>query len=176
MSVASVAVRPGTVEDLDGCVDLLARVVDEGVWMGAQPPLDRVERRERFAAALAGERTALLVAEAEGAVMGMLTLSVAGYGVAEFAMCVDAAWRGRGVGGALVDEAVAAAGGLGAHKIALQVWPHNDAALRLYRRHGFVEEGRLRRHYRRRNGELWDAVVMGLVLDESSPGSPHSRG
>jgi hypothetical protein len=34
-----------------------------------------------------------------------------------------------------------------------------------------VEEGRLRRHYPRRNGELWDAIVMGLVLDEERPGS-----
>ncbi len=29
------------------------------------------------------------------------------------------------------------------------------------------------RHYRRANGELWDALVMGLVLDEVSDGSPH---
>jgi RimJ/RimL family protein N-acetyltransferase len=56
--------------------------------------------------------------------------------------------------------------------VALQVWPHNHAARALYRRFGFADEGLLRRHYRRRNGELWDAVVMGLVLDESSPGSP----
>jgi hypothetical protein len=39
-----------------------------------------------------------------------------------------------------------------------------------------VEEGRLRRHYRRRNGELWDAVVMGLVFDTTTPGSPHGDG
>jgi RimJ/RimL family protein N-acetyltransferase len=51
------------------------------------------------------------------------------------------------------------------------VWPHNGAALRLYERTGFVVEGRLRRHWRRRNGELWDALLMGLVLDTSSPGS-----
>jgi len=29
---------------------------------------------------------------------------------------------------------------------------------------GFQREGLLRRHYRRRNGELWDTVVMGLPL------------
>ena len=52
----------------------------------------------------------------------------------------------------------------GAHKVALEVWPHNHAALRLYQRAGFETEGRLRRHYRRRNGELWDTIVMGLAL------------
>jgi RimJ/RimL family protein N-acetyltransferase len=76
------------------------------------------------------------------------------------------------VGGLLVEAIVEAARQLGAHKIALQVWPHNEAGLRLYRKHGFAEEGVLRRHYPRRNGQLWDAVVMGLVLDETSPGSP----
>jgi putative acetyltransferase len=55
--------------------------------------------------------------------------------------------------------------------VTLELWPHNRAARRLYERAGFVEEGRRRRHYRRRSGELWDSVVMGLVLDETSPGS-----
>jgi ribosomal protein S18 acetylase RimI-like enzyme len=48
--------------------------------------------------------------------------------------------------------------------MALEVWPHNTAALRLYRGAGFVEEGRKRRHYRRRNGEFWDALLMGRPL------------
>ncbi len=168
---AVVAVRPATVEDVDACLDLFHAVVDEGRWLGAEPPLDRDERRERILAAVTEARSTALVAVDGPAVVGYLAMQVAGYGVAEFLMCVDAGWRGRGVGGALVDTAVAAARDMGAHKVSLQVWPHNRAALRLYERHGFTQEGRLRRHYRRRNGELWDAVVMGLVLDEESPGS-----
>lgn len=31
---------------------------------------------------------------------------------------------------------------------------------------GFVEEGRLRRHVRRSNGQLWDLIEMGLLLKE----------
>jgi len=94
------------------------------------------------------------------------------YRVAGLGMLVDAGWRGLGVGDALVGAAIDATRDLGAHKLALQVWPHNDVARRLYLRHGLVEEGLLRRHYPRRNGELWDSVIMGLVLDETSPGSP----
>ncbi|MGW1737580.1 GNAT family N-acetyltransferase [Nocardia sp. NPDC001965] len=56
----------------------------------------------------------------------------------------------------------------GAHKVSLQVWPHNEPALTLYTRAGFEIEGVLRTHYRRRNGELWDAVVMGLTLPRDS--------
>ena len=59
---------------------------------------------------------------------------------------------------------------VGAHKVALQMWPHNDRAHALYEKFGFVDEGRLVRHYRRRNGELWDAVIMGLALDEPGVG------
>ncbi len=53
--------------------------------------------------------------------------------------------------------------------VAAQVWPHNSSAIELYHRAGFVEEGRKRRHYRRRNGEIWDAVLMGRPLVETSP-------
>jgi hypothetical protein len=35
-----------------------------------------------------------------------------------------------------------------------------------------VEEGYRRRQYRRKDGALWDSVVMGLVLDDESPGHP----
>ena len=31
-------------------------------------------------------------------------------------------------------------------------------------KHGFVEEGRRARQYRRASGELWDSIVMGLGL------------
>jgi ribosomal protein S18 acetylase RimI-like enzyme len=48
--------------------------------------------------------------------------------------------------------------------MALEVWPHNTVAINLYRRSGFVEEGRKVRHYRRKSGELWDSVLMGRPL------------
>jgi ribosomal protein S18 acetylase RimI-like enzyme len=52
----------------------------------------------------------------------------------------------------------------GLHKLSLEVFPHNGAAIALYRKFGFVEEGRRVRHYRRANGERWDSIVMGLEL------------
>jgi RimJ/RimL family protein N-acetyltransferase len=60
--------------------------------------------------------------------------------------------------------AIAAAAGQGLHKLSLEVFAHNAAAIALYRRCGFVEEGRRVRHYRRASGELWDSIVMGLPL------------
>ena len=52
----------------------------------------------------------------------------------------------------------------GVHKVCLSVFPHNAAAIALYRRYGFVEEGRRVKQYRRQSGELWDTIEMGLLL------------
>jgi putative acetyltransferase len=171
--MSDVRVRPFRPEDVDAVVDMFVAVVDEDRWLGSQPPVDRAAQRERFLLE-AGPSTesASLVAVAGEEVIGHARVDVTPYNVAGLGMMVAAGWRGRGVGGALVRAAIDAARDLGAHKLALQVWPHNEAALRLYLRHGFVEEGVLRRHYPRRNGELWDAVIMGLVFDETSPGGP----
>jgi RimJ/RimL family protein N-acetyltransferase len=87
-------------------------------------------------------------------------------------MMVADGWRGRGVGSALMEVAIDWARAAGAHKVALQHWPTNTAAVALYEKFGFVEEGYLRRHYPRKTGALWDAVVRGLVLDEETPGGP----
>lgn len=51
----------------------------------------------------------------------------------------------------------------GLHKLTLSVFPHNDAAIALYRKFDFMEEGRRTRHIRA-NGELWDLIEMGLLL------------
>lgn len=142
--------------------------------MGSEPPVDRAGQRARFLEHMdEPQESASLVALSadDDRVIGHVGVHLETFKVAGLGMMVDARWRGRGVGGALVEAAIAGARDLGAHKLALQAWPHNHVARRLYLRHGFVEEGILRRQYRRRNGELWDAVLMGLVLDETSPGS-----
>jgi putative acetyltransferase len=171
------AVRPATEDDLDAMLDLFETVVVEGRWLGAEPPVDRDGHRQRLLDRLDPTGPAeVLVADAGGLVVGQVGLELAPYNVASMAMFVHPGWRRRGVGNTLVRAAVAWSRQRGAHKLSLQVWPHNVGARQLYRRHGFVEEGLLHRHYRRRNGELWDAVVMGLVLDHASPGGPLSAG
>jgi putative acetyltransferase len=59
-------------------------------------------------------------------------------------MLVDRDWRGRGVGSALVQAAIGWARGQGLHKLCLEVFAHNAVAIALYRKSGFVEEGRRR--------------------------------
>ncbi|WP_432064848.1 GNAT family N-acetyltransferase [Streptomyces sp. C10-9-1] len=51
------------------------------------------------------------------------------------------------------------------HKIELTVVPENRAALGVYRKVGFVEEGRRRQSFRR-DGVWHDMIAMGLLADE----------
>jgi len=79
-------------------------------------------------------------------------------------MAVAPPWRGLGVGSGLLAASIEWARNHGLHKLSLSVFPHNAAAIALYRKFGFVEEGRRVKQYRRASGELWDAIEMGLLL------------
>ena len=163
-------------DDVEAALDLLETVAQERIWMGAEPGFDRETRGSWWQNGLADPTTRLLVVVEPdpGRLVGQAYVHVARYGVAEIAMFLANDARGRGLGGQLLDVMLAAADELGAHKVELQVWPHNEPAIRLYLSRGFVIEGRIRSHYRRSSGELWDAVVMGLMRD--APGPLGARG
>jgi RimJ/RimL family protein N-acetyltransferase len=154
---------------------MFADVAAEGRWVGTEAGFDQDKRAAMYAESLANPAVhRRLVAVAGIDVIGSAHAQLAPYGVADIGMAIAAPWRGRGLGGRLLDALIVEARDLGAHKVSLQVWPHNGPAIRLYASRGFVREGRLVRHYRRRqSGELWDAVIMSLVLDDTSPGSPY---
>ncbi|MGH2819518.1 MAG: GNAT family N-acetyltransferase [Actinomycetota bacterium] len=167
-------VRPARLEDIEQMLDNLEGVAAEGRWIGAELPLDREGVARRWRERMEDPDAAMFVAAAEGRVIG--GVGVTGRGPTELGMQVEAGRRRRGVGSALLRAAIEWARAVGSHKITLQVWPHNEAALQLYERFGFEREGCLRKQWRRANGELWDAVIMGLVLDDSvrkpEPGTP----
>lgn len=87
--------------------------------------------------------------------------------VATLGMHVVADWRGRGVGAALMTEALRWARWAAVEKIELSVYPDNEAAVALYRGFGFVEEGTLQKHSKKSFGYA-DEVLMGLWLGARS--------
>jgi RimJ/RimL family protein N-acetyltransferase len=133
-------------------------VAEERDGIAAEPPID-VERR---AASWDLDRT--LIAVEGDAIVGLLFILESGFGFGEIGMMVAQGWRGRGVGSALVAASIDWARAHGLHKLTLSVFPQNAAAIGLYRKFGFVEEGRRVAHIRRDNGELWDLIDMGLLL------------
>jgi RimJ/RimL family protein N-acetyltransferase len=162
-------IRRAHESDLDGIADVYVEVAAEGRWIGAEGPVDRSERVERWRGSLLDGSSVTFVAEDDGRIVGSATVNgiagPCGTGVMDLGMALLGGYRGQGLGSKLLQACIDYAREAGAHKISLQVWPHNDAARALYKKFGFEEEGYLRRHWRRRSGELWDAVVMGLLLE-----------
>jgi ribosomal protein S18 acetylase RimI-like enzyme len=158
--VAEFAVRPASVDDAKALAELFAAVAEERDGIASEPPVDIDERASLFARSFASS----VVAVADSQLIGMLHVEVTRHGFGEIGMLVDRGWRGRGVGSALMQAAIGLARERSLHKLCLEVFAHNAAAIALYRKCGFVEEGRRTRQYRRTSGELWDSIVMGLPL------------
>lgn len=135
-----------------------ATVVEERDGIAAEPPVNVEKRAARW------ELDRTFVAVAAGEVVGVIFVIESAFGFGEIGMFVTADWRGRGVGTALVEAAIDWAKARALHKLTLSVFPHNEAAIALYRKLGFIEEGRHPKHLRRSNGELWDLIDMGLLL------------
>ena len=151
-------VRPAAEADRVPLAHLFAAVAEERDGIATEPPVD-IEAR---AASWQLENT--LVAEAGGEVVGSIHIGTNPHGFGEIGMAVAREWRGQGVGAALLAAATGWARERGLHKLSLGVFAHNEAALGLYRKFGFVEEGRRSKHYRRSSGELWDSIELGLLL------------
>lgn len=168
----AVHVRRATIDDLDALMAMRTEVAREGIWIGAELPLDEEGDRAKQAATIADGVTAvLLVATVDGrdGLVGSLFMGGPA-GIADVGMNVADGFRGQGIGAALMEAGLDWAHEHGMHKVTLQHWPWNERARALYERFGFVEEGYLRRQWRRKDGSLWDAVMMGLVLDHDAPG------
>ena len=160
-------IRTMSIEDLDQYLDLREAVASEARFIGAEAPIDRAGDRDKTVARyVTAEDGCMFVAASDDRLVGTSGVSMR-RGVADLGMNIAREWRGRGIGSALIEVSIGWARSQGAHKISLQVWPHNEAAIALYEKYGFEREGYLRKHWRRRNGELWDAAIMGLLLDEA---------
>ena len=169
-----VEVRRATRDDIPALAVLQQQVAGELKWIAARPGVDLAEVEAWYETVLAAERRAVFVVPSERGVDAMLSIEAAPYGVADFGMFVRDTERGKGLGAALLETAIGWAREQGSHKVSLECWPHNTAAIALYKKFGFVEEGRKRRHYRRGGGDAaWDSVIMGLLLDPDIAGSPY---
>jgi len=151
-------VRPAQEADRRALAVLFAAVAEERTGIATEPPVnvDRVAGNWKL--------DGTLVAVVDGEIVGEIRVDPSWMGFGDIGMLVAADWRGRGVGSALVEAAIDWARAHDLHKLALGVFPHNEPAIALYRKFGFVEEGRLVRHIRRADGQLWDLIEMGLPL------------
>ena len=83
--------------------------------------------------------------------------------VADVSVYIERAWRGRGVGRALLAALIERARTLGYHKTVLAAFPDNGAGMALYTRLGFTRVG-VYREQGRLDGRWVDVVVMERLL------------
>jgi diamine N-acetyltransferase len=105
----------------------------------------------------------------DGALVGFVYLSDIDWisRTAEFGILIgDKSRQGRGFGHEALELIVAHAFGvMGLERIFLRVAAYNRPAIQLYRRFGFVDEGRMRRHVLLAN-RRHDVLLMGLLRSE----------
>lgn len=163
-----VVVRPALPRDAASFLELYRSVAAEERHIRTEAVTRSARHYRRAFRRSRTDREAFLVAVAGGRVVGQLSISREDHPVtrhvATFGMAVAADRRGRGIGSALVAEALRWARESGVEKVELTVYPGNEAAIALYRRFGFSEEGRLVRHSKKSYG-YEDEILMGLWLD-----------
>ncbi len=147
-------------------------VLEEGRWFvrtpDELPDLDWYERQ--IDRVRRSENAAWFVARGPDLpVSGFLTLTGGALArtrhVARLEVMVDRRARGRRVGAALLDHALAwARDNPLLDKIALAVFADNARAIGLYRSRGFEVEGRRVAEYREPDGTLRDDLLMALRL------------
>jgi ribosomal protein S18 acetylase RimI-like enzyme len=158
MSDVSFLIRPAKEGDRVALALLFAAIAGERDGIATEPPVDV----EAVAARWTLDGTFVAVGGAN--VVGMLHVEASRHGFGDVGMAVARDWRGLGAGSALMTAAIEWARERGLHKLSLGVFAHNAAGIALYRKFGFVEEGRRVKQYRRTSGELWDSIEMGLLL------------
>jgi RimJ/RimL family protein N-acetyltransferase len=163
----SFIVRRAAARDASSFLELWRTVVAEGRYVRTEEVTLTVRHyRRRFRHSWTSEEAELVAVEGT-CVIGHLNVSreesPATRHVASLGMSVVPDRRGQGVGRALLQSCLDWAREFGVEKLALSVYPDNERALGLYRKMGFVEEGRLTGHSKKAMGYR-DEIVMGLWL------------
>ena len=164
-----ITIRKARPDDAGALVELGSAVGREPeAWLLNTDGWRSVGEERRYLRALKRHPdAAVFVADDDGAVVARLSVArdphVSSRHVADLGLFVAMSHRRRGIGRALLEEAVAWARETGVTKLELHVFPWNEPAIALYERFGFEREGLRRRHYRR-GGEYVDAILMAYQL------------
>ena len=169
-----ITVRLATPHDAHALVELAESVGrEEGRWiLGTGPWRAPADERRYLRTIERHPDAAVFVADDGGEIVGRLSIARdphhASRHVADLGLMVAEGHRRRGIGRALLEQAVAWAREAGVIKLELHVFPWNEPAIKLYDRFGFEREGLRRDHYRR-GGEYVDAILMAYrVPNEES--------
>ncbi|WP_103105706.1 GNAT family N-acetyltransferase [Brevibacillus reuszeri] len=160
-------IRPVRLEDVDAIWELEREIVREGEYfIAVSEEFDKTveQQREWISRVMESERETVLVAEIDGGVVGVIGFSspnrkrLAHTGSM---MMISKDHRSKGLGKMLLQELLAWAE---QHplieKVSLGVLSTNHRAIALYKKMGFVEEGRKVKEFKMSENEYVDDVLM----------------
>jgi phosphinothricin acetyltransferase len=162
----ALAIRPAVPEDAAA----IARIYNEGIVDRVATLETETRTVEERLSWLADRsvRHPVFVAEMDGDVVGWGSLNAFNARrcydhVADFSVYVARDRRGHGLGRAMIEHLIAAARGIGFHKLVLATFPFNIAGVTLYERVGFRTVG-VYREQGRLDGRWVDILVMEKIL------------
>lgn len=159
-------IRPATPSDARAFLEFWKAIVAEERFVRTEEvrtPLRGYRRRFRQRSELETDIVALEGGRLVGHVTVQRERHPVTHHVASISIAVAADARGRGIGRRLMEQAIGWSTRAGIEKLVLSVYPHNEAAIALYRGFGFVEEGRLARHSRKSYG-YEDEILMAVWI------------
>jgi len=162
-NLPGVSIRSSTPDDAEGIWNCLAAVARERRYLSmVEPP--SLEEVRHFSSS---ELVIQFVALAGALVVGWCDVArKPRHGFrhsAALGMGLLSAYRGRGIGSALLRSVVHEARSRGVSRIELEVYPSNKPAVALYQRFGFAYEG-TKKAARVLDGKAEDITCMALLL------------
>jgi RimJ/RimL family protein N-acetyltransferase len=152
--------RPAVRSDAEALLANINAIGAEGVYLMTERLALTPEEERRKLLEFDGSRGLYLVAEIDGRLVGSATFArgaqVKNAHTASVGVAILEEARGVGLGAALLRAGTDWARSVGVRKLTLGVFATNERALRLYRRLGYQEEGRLR-------GQV---ILGGVPVDE----------
>ena len=159
-------VPPGLSSELQGVIVRNLRIEDHlaiGKILAESPETALWSADSLLEAASGGMRA--WVAELNGEMSGVLVGRMAADEFEILNLAVLRAHRRRGIASRLLDTALRWSRGTGTKRMLLEVRASNDAAIRLYARHGFTACGRRSQYYQ---NPAEDALLFARALNEES--------
>jgi len=166
--VMDIKIRPVTLDDAEGVLEVLNSVIQERKYSSFDRILT-VEEEHQFIASL-GERSGFFVAEIDGRLVGFQTIepfvtyTSAMDHVAIIGTFVHADFRGQGIGRQLAEASFKFAQEKGYEKAVIYVRASNKTAQEFYQELGFVPKGTLEKQVKI-DGEYDDEVFMEMFLE-----------
>jgi RimJ/RimL family protein N-acetyltransferase len=168
-TIGSYIVRTGKIEDAEVTLDIQRSVVSEGEYLIAYPEEftnTLNQQREYIQNILENENETIIVAEKDGEVVGWIVfestqnrkrMSHTG----SFGMLIRNNYRGLGIGKMLLQVLLdwAEKNPL-IEKVSLGVFATNHRAISLYKKMGFIEEGRKINEFKFDDNEYVDDILM----------------